>query len=48
MEMYNAGRIEQLNILNRWKTNDSTLSLSAPIGIEASGREIALDIHEKY
>ena len=48
MEMYNAGRIEQLNILNRWKTNDSTLSLSAPIGIEASGREIALDIHEKF
>ena len=48
MEMYNAGRIEQLNILNRWKTNDSTLSLAAPIGIEASGREIVLDIHEKY
>ena len=48
MEMYNAGRIEQLNIINRWKTNDSTLSLAAPIGIEASGREIVLDIHEKY
>ena len=48
MEMYNAGRIEQLNILNRWKTNDSTLSLAAPIGVEASGREIVLDIHEKY
>ena len=48
MEMYNAGRIEQLNIMNRWKTNDSTLSLAAPIGIEASGREIVLDIHEKY
>ncbi len=48
MEMYNAGRIEQLNVMNRWKSNDSTLSLAAPIGIEASGREIVLDIHEKY
>jgi len=48
LEMYDVGRIEQLNILNRWKKNDSTLSLKAPVGIDASGMKIALDIHEKF
>jgi S-DNA-T family DNA segregation ATPase FtsK/SpoIIIE len=33
LEMYNVGMVEQLNILNRWRMNDPTKSLSAPIGI---------------
>lgn len=47
LEMYDAGRIEQLNILQRWMTNDSTKSLQAPIGIDTNGMQIVLDIHEK-
>ena len=48
LEMYNVGLIEQLNILDRWKNNDATLSLAAPIGIKPSGKLINLDIHEKF
>lgn len=48
LEMYDAGRIEQLNILDRWNKSDSTLSLRAPIGINGTGMPIILDIHEKY
>jgi len=48
LQMYDVGKIEQLNILQRWKSNDSTLSLQAPIGIDAYGRPIVLDIHEKF
>lgn len=48
LEMYDAGTIEQLNILERWRKNDSTLSLRAPIGIDGTGMKIALDIHEKF
>ena len=48
LEMYDSGRIEQLNIYDRWKTNDTTLSLQAPIGIDTAGMPIMLDIHEKY
>ena len=48
LEMYDAGKIEQLNIMERWQTNDSTVSLQAPIGIDASGMPIVLDIHEKF
>lgn len=47
LEMYDAGRIEQLNVLQKWMTNDSTKSLQAPIGIDTNGMPIVLDIHEK-
>ena len=42
------GLIEQLNIIERWKRNDSTLSLKAPIGIDGTGMYITLDVHEKF
>ena len=48
LEMFDAGKIEQLNILERWRTNDSTISLKAPIGIDSAGMPIVLDIHEKF
>ena len=48
LEMYDVGLIEQLNVLERWHKNDSTLSLKAPIGIDSSEMPIVLDIHEKF
>ena len=48
LEMYGVGRIDQLNILERWKKNDSTTSLAVPLGVDGSGNHIELDIHEKY
>ena len=46
--MYDVGRVEQLNVYDRWKNNDTTMSLQAPVGIDATGIQIALDVHEKY
>ena len=48
LEMFDVGNIEALNILDRWKSNDSTMSLRTPIGIDANERVISLDIHEKF
>lgn len=48
LEMYNVGCIEQLHIQERWRENDSTVSLSAPVGVDPAGKLISLDIHEKY
>ena len=48
LEMYGVGLIEQLNVVERWYKNDSTLSLKAPIGIDSSGMPIVLDIHENF
>ena len=47
LEMYNVGMIEQLNILNRWKTNDPTKSLQASVGVDKSRELFKLDLHEK-
>lgn len=47
LEMYNVGMVEQLNILNRWKNNDPTKSLQAPVGFDKSRELFKLDLHEK-
>lgn len=47
LEMYDAGKIEQLNILERWKNANSTNTLQAPVGIDSAGMQIVLDVHEK-
>ena len=48
LEMYNVGMIEQLNVLNRWKTNDPTKSLQAPVGVDKYRELFKLDLHEKF
>lgn len=47
LEMYNVGMVEQLNILNRWKSNDPTKSLQTPVGVDKAGELFKLDLHEK-
>lgn len=48
MEMFEVGRVEHLNALNRWKENDPTKSLAAPIGVNTLGDIFTLDLHEKF
>ena len=47
LEMENVGKVEQLNILNRWNTNDSTANLKAEVGWGPDGKFMYLDLHEK-
>jgi len=47
LEMYKVGKIEQLNILNRWAKNDPTISIATPIGVHEDGKLFELDLHEK-
>lgn len=48
LDMYNVGRVEQLNIISRWENNDPTTTLSAQVGIKENNKPISLDLHEKY
>lgn len=48
LEMYDVGRVEQLNVYDRWKNNDTTISLQSLVGIDATGVPVSLDVHEKY
>ena len=47
LEMYDAGNVNQLNILNRWKSNNPIQSLECPVGINEQGESFLLDLHEK-
>ena len=48
LEMFNVGKVEQLNTLNRWKLNNPMQSLRAQVGVNDEGNPIYLDLHEKY
>ncbi len=48
LEMEKVGKVEQLNVLNRWNTNDSTKSLRAEVGVDETENYIYLDLHEKF
>ena len=48
LEMEKVGNINQLNILNRWNTNDPISSLKAEVGVGDNNDLIYLDLHEKY
>ncbi len=48
LELYNATRVDQLNILSRWTNNNPTLSLNVPIGVKENNKLVELDLHEKY
>ncbi len=48
LEMFDVGKIEQLNILDRWANNDTTKTLRAEIGSDGTKKPIVLDVHEKY
>ena len=47
LEMYDVGKIEQLNPLERWKVNNPINSLSVPVGLSTDGNLFKLDLHER-
>ena len=48
LEMYDVGKVEQLNSTLRWQRNNPILNLSAPVGVGKNEELIAIDLHEKY
>ena len=47
LQMYNIGKVEQLNTIDRWRNNNPTMSLQVPVGIDEHGELFNLDLHEK-
>ena len=45
--MYGVGKVEQLNITEKWVNNNPVNSLSVPIGVDQNGELFKMDIHEK-
>jgi len=46
LELYGVKKVEHLNVLERWKNNDPTLTLEAPVGLNAYGNTFMLDLHQ--
>ncbi|MBD5156707.1 MAG: FHA domain-containing protein, partial [Butyrivibrio sp.] len=47
LDMFNVGKIEHLNIANRWRENNPVKSLQTPVGVNTDGKTFYLDLHEK-
>lgn len=48
LDMFGVSKIEQLNILNRWQSNNPVVSLDTVVGVHADGEKFMLDLHEKF
>ena len=48
LEMYDVGKIEQLNARTRWIKSNPMFNLQVPVGIGKNGEKISIDLHEKY
>jgi S-DNA-T family DNA segregation ATPase FtsK/SpoIIIE len=48
LELFEAAKVEHLNVVSRWQDNNPCVSLAAPIGIDASGALSVLNIHEDF
>ena len=48
LDMYKVGKVDHLNILQRWHDNDPTISLNTPLGVKEDGKLLGLDLHEKF
>ena len=47
LEMMGVGKPEHLDLARRWKENSAVDAISTPIGIDADGYLINIDLHEK-
>ncbi|MCL2136260.1 MAG: type VII secretion protein EssC [Coriobacteriia bacterium] len=46
LEMFEVGKVEHLNIKNRWAESNPTRSLGVPLGVDSQGMFSILDAHE--
>lgn len=47
-EMYGVNRLQDFNVLERWRKNRNYNSMKALVGCKAGGTDCYLDIHEKF
>lgn len=48
LEMYDVGKVEQLNSLNRWQKSNPMETLRTPVGYGKNNELQYIDLHEKY
>lgn len=48
LEMFGVGRVEHLNVLERWRQSNPIKSLATPVGVATDGSVFNLDLHQKF
>ncbi|WP_105305012.1 type VII secretion protein EssC [Anaerolactibacter massiliensis] len=48
LNMFQVGRVEDLNVWKRWKESNPVKTLAAPVGVGEDGNLFMLDLHQKY
>lgn len=48
LQMYDVGKVEQLNSLNRWQKSNPMQTLKTPVGMGKNDEIQYIDLHEKY
>lgn len=48
LNIYDVGKVEHLNVLERWQESVPSKSLQAFVGVDTNGKLFKLDLHEKY
>lgn len=48
LEMFGVGRVEHLNIIDRWNHSNPIKSLATPVGVGVDGNQFVMDLHEKF
>lgn len=48
LNMYDVGKVEHLNVLERWRESTPSKSLEAFVGVDTNGKLFKLDLHEKF
>ena len=48
LSLYDVGKVEHLNVLERWRDSNPAKTLEAYVGVDTNGKLFKLDLHEKY
>lgn len=48
LTMYDVGKVEHLNVLEKWRESNPAKTLEAYVGVDTNGKLFKLDLHEKY
>lgn len=47
LEMYNVKEVDQLDVVNRWRQNETYKTMAVPLGVRGKDDILSLNLHEK-
>lgn len=48
LQLYGVKQVPHLNVAKRWRESNASIALGVPVGMDATGNPLILDIHEDF